>query len=167
MKNKNIIFTFLIILCGIIIYNQYITIKNKNEEIYLLENITEEFNVSLQNMDNEMNNEMNNTAFSNKILTQNQECPECPKCNEERWNSPNCKECPQFYNDRIIYKDLITKYKIEFPDYEMLHNREKDILQQIFGSDNFIPKPNIDREYFPYNVLDSKIDMNNVIPSMA
>jgi len=166
-ENKKIIFAiFMIIICIFVIYNQYITIQNKNEEIDLLENITEEFNVSLQNIDYEINNN-NNNSFANKTF---KKCPECPECNDKQWDGepcPDCDECPKFYNDRIIYKDLITKYKIEFPDYDMLHNKEKDILQKIFKSDTVIPEPNIDREYFPYNVLESKIDMNNVIPSMA
>ena len=29
------------------------------------------------------------------------------------------------------------------------------------------PKPNTDNEYFPYNILESKIDMDNIMPSMA
>ena len=137
-------------------------------EIYLLENITEEFSVSLQNIDNEIsNNENNYKSFANKTF---KKCPECEKCDEKKWDGPpcpECKECPQFYNNRVIYKNLITKYKIEFPDYEMLSNDEKDILHQIFISDIPLPEPNIENEYFPYNILDNKIDMENVIPSIA
>ena len=49
----------------------------------------------------------------------------------------------------------------------MLSNDEKDILHSIFMSDKKIPKPNTDNEYFPYNILESKIDMDNIMPSMA
>ena len=158
-KNLNI---FLFIIIGIslfIIHKQNVIINKKEEEIYLLENITEEFNVSLQNIEN-----------SNIEYPKSPECQECPECPKNEWMGPpcpKCKECPQFYNDMIIYKDLITRYKIEFPDYDMLHNKEKHILENIFKSDNVLPEPNIDREYFPYNVLDRKINMENVMPSMA
>tara|TARA_Y100001970_G_C13983092_1_gene724219 strand:- start:14 stop:544 length:531 start_codon:yes stop_codon:yes gene_type:complete len=171
IENKTLIFISIIIICLTVIYNQYNTIQDKNEEIYLLENITEEFNVSLQNIDNEIsnneNNQNNNESFANKTF---KKCPECEKCDEKKWDGPpcpDCKECPQFYNDRVIYKNLITKYKIEFPDYEMLSNDEKDILHQIFISNIPLPEPNIENEYFPYNILDNKIDMENVMPSMA
>ena len=168
IENKTLIFISIIIICLTVIYNQYNTIQDKNEEIYLLENITEEFSVSLQNIDNEKNNNENNyKSFANKTF---KKCPECEKCDEKKWNGPpcpDCKECPQFYNDRVIYKNLITKYKIEFPDYEMLSNDEKDILHQIFISDIPLPEPNIENEYFPYNILDNKIDMENVMPSIA
>lgn len=163
-KNKNI-FCFTIILALLfIVYKQHDVIKNKNEEIYLLENITEEFNVGLQNFINNNNNNNNNSNNNSNI------CPECPSCNEQEWNGPpcpDCNECPVFYNDKLIYKDLITRYKIDFPDYDMLDNDKKNILDEIFSSDNPLPEPNIDREYFPYNTLGTKIDMNNVMPSMA
>ena len=35
IENKNIIYISIIILCTIVIYNQYNTIQDKNEEIYL------------------------------------------------------------------------------------------------------------------------------------
>ena len=169
IENKNLIFISIIIICSTVIYHQYNIIQDKNEEIYLLENITEEFNVSLQNIDNQINNQnnQNNESFANKTF---KKCPECEKCDEKQWDGPpcpDCNECPQFYNDRVIYKNLITKYKIEFPDYEMLTNDEKDILSKLFISDNRVPEPNIDNEYFPYNELYNKIDMENVMPSMA
>ena len=171
IENKTLIFVSIIIICLTVIYNQYNTIQDKNEEIYLLENITEEFSVSLQNIDNEISNNENNQnnykSFANKTF---KKCPECEKCDEKKWDGPpcpECKECPQFYNNRVIYKNLITKYKIEFPDYEMLSNDEKDILHQIFISDIPLPEPNIENEYFPYNILDNKIDMENVMPSIA
>ena len=172
IENKNLIFISIIILCITVIYNQYNTIQDKNEEIYLLENITEEFNVSLQNIDNELNNNNNNNNNNNKSFANRvfKDCPECPECDEKQWDGPpcsDCKECPQFYNDRVIYKNLITKYKIEFPDYEMLSNEEKDILHGIFMSDTKVPEPNIEDEYFPYNILQNKIDMDNIMPSMA
>jgi hypothetical protein len=163
VKKKLNIFLFIIIGISLfIIHKQYETINSKEEEIYLLENITEEFNVSLQNIEINNNNDNNDNNDNNKLL-------DCPKC-ENKWTGPpcpDCKECPQFYNDKIIYKDLITRYKIEFPDYDMLHNKEKNILEEIFKSDNKLPDPNIDREYFPYNVFDTKVNMENVIPSMA
>ena len=163
-KNLNIFLLIIIGICLFIIHKQNIDINKKEEEIYLLENITEEFSVSLQNIESNSDNKNSDNKNSD-----NDKCPECPKC-ENKWTGPpcpDCKECPQFYNDKIIYKDLITRYKIQFPDYDMLHNKEKDILNEIFQSDNIIPEPNIDREYFPYNVLDSKINMENVMPSMA
>ena len=79
---------------------------------------------------------------------------------------PDCEHCPQFRNGLLLYKDLSTPYIIEFPNYEHLNKKSKDILIALFGEKQ-VPEPSRDREFFPYNLIDKKIDMDNVIPTMA
>ena len=79
---------------------------------------------------------------------------------------PECEKCPEFRDGLLLYKDLTTPYRIEFPNYEHMNKKSKEILIELFGNKE-IPEPSRDREYFPYSVINNKIDMDSVIPTMA
>lgn len=161
---KKYLIVVLILMLLFIIYRLLSILKNKNIEIKLLDIITNNLQNDLK--ETFVTNE-SDKKYANKVFT---ECPKCEECKNNEWKGPPCPECdndcPSFKEDKIIYKDLVTYYKIEFPNYQNLHKKEKDLLSEIFSMEN-IPEPSRDREYFPYNVLNSKINMNYVIPTMA
>ena len=161
---KKYLVIFLILILLFIIYRLFDILKSKDIEIKLLDVITNNLQNDLK--ESFVTNE-SDKKYADKVF---KECPECKECENKEWKGPPCPECdndcPSFKEDKIIYKDLVTDYKIEFPNYQNLHKKEKDLLLEIFGMKN-IPESSRDREYFPYNMIDKKIDMNFVIPSMA
>lgn len=161
---KKYLVIFLILMLLFIIYRLLSILKNKDIEIKLLDVITNNLQDDLK--ETFITNE-SDKKYADKVFT---ECPECEECENNEWKGPPCPECdndcPTFKQDKIIYKDLVTDYKIEFPNYQNLNKREKDLLSEIFSMEN-IPEPSRDREYFPYSVINNKIDMDSVIPTMA
>ena len=57
---------------------------------------------------------------------------------------------------------------MEFDNFHSTHSSEnKKLVEEIFNALKNHPLTNIENEYFPYNILDNKIDMENVMPCMA
>jgi len=163
---KKYLVIFLILMLLFIIYRLLGILKSKDIEIKLLDVITNNLQNDLK--ESFITNE-SDKKYADKVFKECPECPECKDC-EKEWKGPPCPECdndcPTFKEDKIIYKDLVTDYKIEFPNYQNLNKKEKDLLSEIFSVEN-IPEPSRDREFFPYNMIDNKIDMDSVIPTMA